>query len=95
MKKVEIFDPTTQPIEDPISFSPRPQSLRNACVGLVDNTKHNSDRLLLKIAAIMEQDYEVRDHVILRKNKAGEAANDTILSKLKAECDVIVAGIGD
>ena len=55
MDKFQVFDPTTTPKEQAITFVPRPVSLRNLRIGLVENTKFNSDKLLLKIAAILEQ----------------------------------------
>jgi len=49
MAKLEVFDPTTDPKEQPITYVARPDSLKGKRIGLVENTKHNSDRLLLKI----------------------------------------------
>ena len=54
MGSFQVFDPTAEVKKEDIVFAPRPESLRNLRIGLVDNTKYNSDKLLLKIAAILE-----------------------------------------
>ena len=95
MSSLIIFDPTTQKKEKKIDFPPRPASLSNLRIGLVDNTKFNSDRLLLKIAAILEKDYGAKGHIIRRKHNASVSAHDEVINEFTAECDVVVAGIGD
>jgi hypothetical protein len=95
MKKMKIFDPTTKAKEESIAFVPRPESLRNVQIGLVDNTKYNSDKLLIKIATLLEQEYGAQGHVIRKKQKAGVPAHDEIIQEYKNNCDIVIAGIGD
>ena len=95
MDKLKVFDPTTEAKEKAFTFVPRPESLHNLRIGLVENTKFNSDKLLLRIAAILEQDYGAKSHVIRRKPNAGVPAHDEIINEFVANCDVVVAGIGD
>ena len=92
---VQIFDPTTEVTGRRIAYVPRPKSLAGLRIGLVDNTKHNSDQLLLRIAALLERDHGAKAHVIRRKHSAGAAPHAEIVEEFKANCDVIVAGIGD
>ena len=61
MEKLEIFDPTIPPKIEKIEFVPRPESLNNVHIGLVDNSKFNSDKLLIKIAIILENDYGAKN----------------------------------
>ncbi|OGA50739.1 MAG: hypothetical protein A3F74_10910 [Betaproteobacteria bacterium RIFCSPLOWO2_12_FULL_62_58] len=92
---VQIFDPTTEVTGRRIAYVPRPKSLDGLRIGLVDNTKHNSDQLLLRIAAVIERDHGAKAHVIRRKHSAGAAPHAEIIEEFKANCDVIVAGVGD
>ena len=92
---VQIFDPTTEVTGRRIAYVPRPKSLDGLRIGLVDNTKHNSDQLLLRIAALLERDHGAKAHVIRRKHSAGAAPHAEIIEEFKANCDVIVAGVGD
>jgi hypothetical protein len=92
---IQVFDPTTQAKEQPVAFVPRPESLRNLRIGLVENTKYNSDKLLLRIATLLEQEYGARSHIIRSKHSSGVPAHQEIIDEYKASCDVVVAGIGD
>jgi hypothetical protein len=92
---IQIYDPTTEVSARSMAYAPRPKSLKGLRVGLVDNTKHNSDQLLLRIAGILERDHGAKTHIIRRKKSAGAAPHAEILEELKANCDVIVAGVGD
>ena len=92
---IQIYDPTTEVADRHIAFVRRPQSLKGVRIGLVDNTKHNSDKLLLRIAGILERDHGAKAHVIRKKKSAGAAPHAEIVEEYKANCDVIVAGVGD
>ena len=92
---IQIFDPTTDTTHRHIAFVPRPKSLEGLRIGLVDNTKHNSDQLLLRIAKILEREHGAKAHVIRRKKSAGAAPHAEIVEEYKANCDVVVAGVGD
>ncbi len=92
---VQILDPTTEVSGRRIAYVPRPKSLHGLRVGLIDNTKHNSDQLLMRIAGILEKEHGTTSHVIRRKKSSGAAPHAEIIEEYKANCDVIVAGVGD
>ena len=92
---IQIYDPTTETTRRRIAYVPRPKSLKGLRIGLIDNTKHNSDQLLLRIAALLEREHGAKAHVIRRKHSAGAAPHAEIIEEFKANCDVIVAGVGD
>lgn len=92
---IQIYDPTTEAGARRIRYAPRPRTLQGLRIGLVDNTKHNSDQLLLRIAGILEREHGAAAHLIRRKKSAGAAPHAEIVDELKANADVIIAGIGD
>ena len=94
MEKVQVFDPTFEVKGQSITFNPRPRSLQNLQIGLVDNTKFNSDKLLLKIVKILEQEYGAKSHIIRSKGKA-TVPDMKVIEDLTGNCDVVIAGIGD
>ena len=47
MASFEILDPTVEPRKQPLTYVPRPDSLRGKRIGLIENTKFNSDNLLV------------------------------------------------
>lgn len=92
---IQIYDPTTEVSARRMNYAPRPKSLKGLRIGLVDNSKHNSDQLLLRIAAILEKEHGAKTHLIRRKKSAGAAPHPEMIEELKANTDVIVAGVGD
>jgi hypothetical protein len=92
---IQIFDPTTEVNPRRIAYAARPGTLEGLTIGLIDNTKHNSDQLLLRIADILERKHGAKAHVIRKKKSAGSAPHAEIIEEYKASCDVIVAGVGD
>ena len=92
---IEIFDPTVEAKSRRIEFVPRPASLKGLRVGLVDNSKFNSDAVLERVGRILERDYGTVSHVMRRKRTAGIPASPEIIAEFKANCDVVVAGVGD
>ncbi len=92
---IQIYDPTIEAKGRHIAYSPRPKSIAGLRVGLVDNSKHNSDQLLLRIAGLLESDYGATAHVMRRKVSAGVSASPEIIAEFKNACDVVVAGVGD
>ena len=95
MSNIKVFDPTTSAEEKKIEFVPRPKSLHDLRIGLVDNTKYNSDRLLIKIATILEHEQGAKNHIIRKKHNPSVPAHEEIINEFASDCDVVIAGIGD
>jgi hypothetical protein len=92
---MEILDPTLEAAAQPIAYRPRPESLAGKRVGLIENTKFNSDRLLLKVGDILKAEYGAAETRLWRKHNASVPAHAEIVEELRQTCDVMVAGIGD
>ncbi|HWC02109.1 MAG TPA: hypothetical protein VHF87_05010 [Methylomirabilota bacterium] len=92
---IEILDPTVEVATQPLKFVPRPESLAGRRIGLVENTKFNSDRLLQRIGDILVADYGAAGTRMWRKKNASVPAHEEIVEELRATCDAMVAGIGD
>lgn len=92
---IRVFDPTTEAKGRRINYVPRPKSLAGLRVGLVDNSKFNSDQLLERIAKLLERDYGAKAHVMRRKRSAGVPPHQEIIDEFREGCDVVVAGVGD
>ena len=101
-----VFDPTVPPqqpaSEDdrtspPLSFSyaPRPRSLDGLRLGLIENTKFNSDVLLLKIAQHLRGRYGATMVHLDRKKSSGHSVSDEALAYFRRHADLVLAGVGD
>jgi hypothetical protein len=92
---IEILDPTVESSARPLAYAPRPGSLEGQRVGLVENTKHNSDRLLQKIGDLLVAEHGAASTRMWRKHNSSVPAHAELIDELRASCDVMVAGIGD
>jgi hypothetical protein len=92
---LEIFDPTVTPVKETISYAPRPKSLQGLKVGLVENTKHNSDVLLVKVAERLKMEFGIEMVALHRKKSASDYLTDETIADLKQKADFAIAGIGD
>ena len=92
---IELLDPTAEVTAQGIAYVDRPATLEGKRVGLIDNTKFNSDRLLERIGAILKAEYGVAETRMFRKHNASVPAHEEIIQEVRKACDVIVAGVGD
>ncbi len=91
---MEIFDPTISPVKESISYAPRPKDLNGLRVGLIENTKHNSAVLLLRIAERLKERFGMEMVLINRKRSAGDHVTEDVIEDLKEKADFVIAGIG-
>ncbi len=92
---IELLDPTTEATSQPVAWVERPASLEGKRVGLIDNTKFNSDRLLQRIGDVLVKEYRAAGWQMWRKRNASVPAHEEIIEEVRKTCDIIVAGIGD
>ena len=96
MSTPEILDPTVEtPTLTAIAYAPRPESLAGKRIGLIENTKFNSDRLLQKIGDLLIKEYGAASARMFRKHNASVPAHAEIIEEVRKTCDVVVAGVGD
>jgi hypothetical protein len=92
---IEVLDPTRELAgSDPI-YATRPKSLQGKRIGLIDNSKFNSDNVLKRIGDILIKEHGAASYKIYRKRYSSIPASDEIIHDIKENCDVMVAGVGD
>jgi hypothetical protein len=92
---MKIFDPTSRPVERAVPLAPRPSSLRGLRLGLVDNTKFNSDILLAGLAARLGRRHGMTVALTRRKRSPSHEIDETAVRALRSQADLVVSGIGD
>ena len=95
MASLELLDPTVEPRKQPLTYVARPDSLEGKRIGLVENTKFNSDKLLLKIGEVLKQEYGAAETRLWRKRNASVPVHEEIIEEAKRGVDAVVAGVGD
>ncbi len=93
---MNLFDPTMPPSDkDKIAWAPRPKTLEGLRVGLVENTKYNSETLLKKVAERLAGQHQMTMVHLAHKQSAGHGVDEQDITKFKTEADFVVAGVGD
>ena len=91
-----VFDPTVSPAK-PMTFSYtlRPRSLRGLRVGLVENTKFNSEVILRKIAERLASLYQISMTHLDRNKTPGHSVTPEAIALFQQKTDFVLAGVGD
>ena len=92
---MKLFDPTSKPVERAVDVAARPASLKGLRLGLVDNTKFNSDTLLRKLAERLAARHGMQVTVTNRKRSPSHEIDEAAVKTLRAQADLVVSGIGD
>ena len=91
-----MVDPTGEaPDSQSLTLAPRPTDLRGKRLGLLDNSKANSDVILRAIAAILNERYEFSEIFYTKKHSASLPPRPEILADLHRNADIVIAGVGD
>ena len=93
---VILVDPTGHNLNTTsLRISPRPSDLRGKRLGLLDNTKANSEVILRKIADILDAKYEFSEIYYTKKHSSNLPPKPEVLSNLHLYADIVIAGVGD
>ena len=92
---MEIFDPTISAQREAFSYAARPTDLHGLKVGLVENTKFNSEKILRKIAERLDERYKVKLVHVDHKKSSSHSVNEEALARFKGQADFVIAGVGD
>jgi len=92
---MKLFDPTSGPVQREVEVVKRPESLKGLRLGLVDNTKFNSDTLLRKLAERLARRHGMTVAVTNRKRSPSHEIDEAAIRALRSQADLVVSGIGD
>ena len=90
-----LFDPTAAPVGRDVKIATRPTRLDGLRVGLVDNTKFNSDTLLTKLAERLARRHGMTVMLTSRKRSPSHEIDEAAVRALRKQADFVVSGIGD
>ncbi len=90
-----ILDPTAEAAPARLEMAGRLDTLDGKVIGLLDNTKLNSDRFLAHLRDALARRYPTAEFVVRRKESASRVAAPDLLDDLAASCDAVVAAVGD
>jgi len=92
----KVFDPMVSlAAPSTFSYAPRPASLRGLRVGLVENTKFNSEVILRKVAERLATRYHVTMTHLDHKKSSGHSVTPEAIAFFQQKADFVLAGVGD
>ncbi len=92
---ITVLDPTNEPVKTRFHMARRPESLKGLTLGLIDNSKKNSDYLVKRISDRLREQYELGEDLMVRKPSPSHAIPGDAAKDLAERVDLVVAGIGD
>ena len=89
-----VLDPRQAPEGEALRMAPALPSLEGAVVGMIDNAKIGTERLLDFIEEILRKDYGVREFIRRRKPDASRPVPPEMLAELSGS-DAVLSSTGD
>jgi hypothetical protein len=90
----EILDPTIATAREPIAYVPRPRRLDGLRIGLIENTKRNSEEVLKRLADKLAAAHGMTLQVLVHKPQRAPL-KEAQIAELKGKVDFAIAGVGD
>ena len=96
VRNMQLVDPTGLEMEaGEFRLTPRPADLRGKTIGLLQNTKANSDRVLRELGEVLASEFEFKDILYFNKHNASLPTKPEVVKEILERCDVLVVGVGD
>ncbi|MBI3918573.1 MAG: hypothetical protein HY322_16395 [Betaproteobacteria bacterium] len=94
---IRVFVPVAKEpaFEKEIQASTQRANQSALVIGLLDNHKHNTDKILDRLQERLSQAFDGLRFVRAKKPEAGRRAPETLIADLAARCQAVVNGIGD
>ena len=89
-----ILDPTLAAPRAHIDYAPRPSKLSGLRIGLIENTKKNSEPVLRKLAERAAALHGMTMEVLVHKSQRAPL-KDAQVAELKDRTDFAIVGVGD
>ena len=89
-----ILDPTIAAPRTHIDYAPRPAELAGLRVGLIENTKKNSEAVLRKLVERAAEIHGMKLEVLVHKSQRAPLT-DAQIAELKDRTDFAIVGVGD
>ena len=93
--RIQVLDPTVEPIPSSAVISPRPDTLDGAVVGLLSNNKLNADALLEMVHEVLADRFDFGEVVARNKGNASRPCPSEIMEELAERCDIVITASGD
>lgn len=91
---LRVLDPRLSAEGEALRLAPALKTLEGAVIGMIDNAKIGTERMLDHIADILKKDFGVREFLRVRKPDATKPIPREMLASISS-ADAILAATGD
>ena len=95
VQRLELVNPTVEPASSEFQPASRLKTLRGARAGLIDNSKTNAAVFLDELCNLLDARHGFSAVLRVRKPGPDDLPRPEDLSRLVAETDFVLAGVGD
>ena len=96
VRNMRLVNPTgTELSAGEFHLNDRPADLNGKTLGLLENHKANSDKVLHELGNMLKEKYQLKDVVYLSKHSASLPTKPETVQQLLNNVDVLITGIGD
>ncbi len=93
-EKILVYEPVAEAPGASAVMAARPESLNGMSVGLINNTKDFTDKILSVMGAALEKQFPgVR--VVRYRKESVSGASPALMEQVEGECDAVVSALGD
>ena len=90
-----IVDPAAEDAMDQTSTARRLPGLAGMHIGMIDNSKHMADALLIAVEGLLKERHQVARVTRFRKSNPSVPTPPAVFAGQLASCDAIVHGVAD
>lgn len=94
MESIIVLNPTTESNKSETSLAPRLSTLEGKVLGVVNNSKRNSDVFIKHLVNKIKDSYNLKDVIWINKRNPSLPMDDNVLQQLKLT-HAVIAGVGD
>ncbi len=96
VRNMRLVNPTgTDLASGEFHLNDRPADLNGKTLGLLENHKANSDKVLHELGNMLKEKYDLKDVVYLSKHSASLPTKQETVQQMLDKVDVLITGIGD
>lgn len=93
-RKIEVLNPIGGTEVKERKLAPRPRGLHGLRLGVLDNSKHNSDHFLMRAAQRLGENFGLKENIVRKKVGPSVPVPQEDLSALSG-CDLLLTAFGD
>ena len=96
VRNMRLVNPQgTELVPGPFALTARPGDLAGKTLGLLENTKTNSDKVLNELGALLKEKHGLKDVVFLSKHHSSLPTKPEVIQQAVEQVDVLITGVGD